>query len=111
MTDTLSPIYTGDTTAWTLNQHDRLGNVRSLAGISAGSIVVKLQSIDTPATVIIGGGTCAIAGDGTSGVLTYTPVSADVATPDTYWLYVIIPWTSGRNQHNDPYELEIKNAP
>lgn len=110
MADDLSPVFQGDRSTWTLTTYYRgTTTVRPLTGISAGACQYKLQSKDAPATVWTGTGTIAIPNAG-AGTLTIAPSAADVATPDTYWLWLLIPW-SGTLQHSDPYLVEVRAAP
>lgn len=110
-TDTLSPVYVGDRSIWTLPQVDRNNKVKSLAGVSAGAILLKLQSQTDKTIVLSLTGTATIAGDGTSGILSFAPSAQDVATIGNYYLWVIVPWVSGTPQHSDPYVLDILAAP
>lgn len=110
MAGSLSPIYQNDLRPWTLSLTNRDGSALDLTGLINTNITVKLQRVDSPSTVIVGGGTVAIQSPATAGIITYAPVSGDVSTPATYQLWVIIAWPAGV-QHRDPYELEIKSAP
>lgn len=111
MADDLNPVYQGDQSTWTLQMYYRgTTTARPLTGISAASCFYKLQPKDNSTPVSYGTGTLAIPNP-SGGVMTLAPSAADVATPDTYLLYVLVPWDGTHLQHSDPYTVVIQSAP
>jgi hypothetical protein len=111
--DSFNPRYQYDTTTWTLPQIDRIsGAAKSLAGLTTANILLKLQLIEAPHTVIsLTGGTIAIASPSTAGIITYHPVVGDVSTPGAYDLWTFIQWTGTDWSRGDPYTVVIQASP